>query len=81
MSRKPDLQKLIRNFGIELMIYGALLVIYFFTILRFLGDILTYLYNNSLAFYAILALILIVAQGVLLETLTSFLIKLLRLDK
>ena len=81
MERKPDLQKLIRNFVIELVVYGVLLIIYFYTILSFLGDILTSLYENNLVVYAVLALVLIVAQGVLLESLTSFLIKMLRLEK
>ena len=81
MSRKPDLQKLMRNFAIELVVYGVLLIIYFFAILRVLGDFLTNLYNDSLTIYAVLALVLIVVQGVLLEALTSYLIKLLRLEK
>jgi hypothetical protein len=81
MDRKPDLQKLIRNFVIELFVYGVLLIIYFYTVLSFLGDILTRLYVNNLVIYAVLALVLIIAQGVLLESLTSFLIKLLRLEK
>ena len=80
MSEKPDLKKLIRNFAIELVVYGVLLVIYFFAVLRVLGDYLTNLYNNSLTIYAVMALVLIVVQGVLLESLTSFLIKLLRLE-
>ena len=81
MERKPDLQKLIRNFVIELVVYGVLLIVYFYTILRFLGEILTNFYENNLVIYAVLALVLIVAQGVLLESLTSFLMKLLRLEK
>ena len=80
MSEKPDLKKLIRNFAIELIVYGVLLVIYFFAVLRVLGDYLTNLYNNSLTIYAVMALVLIVVQGVLLESLTSLLIKLLRLE-
>lgn len=81
MPRKPELQKLIKNFAIELVVYGVLLVIYFFAVLRLLGDFLTNLYNNSLTIYAVLALILIVVQGVMLEALTSYLLKLLRLEK
>ena len=81
MERKPDLQKLIRNFAIEMAVYAVLLVIYFFAVLRFLGDFLLNLYNSSLVVYAVLALILIVVQGVFLEALTSYLVKLLRLEK
>ena len=81
MENKPDLPRLIRNFLIELAVYGVLLVIYFFVVLRFLGDFLTSLYNNSLVVYAVLALVLIIMQGVFLEALTSYLMKLLRLER
>ena len=81
MENKPDLPRLIRNFLIELVVYGILLVIYFFVVLRFLGDFLTNLYNNSLVVYAVLALVLIIMQGVFLEALTSYLMKLLRLER
>ena len=81
MTTKPDLPRLIRNFLIELVVYGILLVIYFFVVLRFLGDFLTNLYNNSLVVYAVLALVLIIMQGVFLEALTSYLMKLLRLER
>ena len=70
MISKKNLPKLIRKFLIEMAVYGVLLVIYFFTVLRYLGDYLTSLYNNSLTVYAILALVLIVVQGVMLEALT-----------
>ena len=81
MKKKTDLQRLIRNFAIEMVVYGVLLVIYFFLVLRYLGDFLTNLYNSSLVTYAILALVLIVVQGVFLEALTTYLVKLLRLEK
>ena len=81
MLSKKNLPKLIRKFLIEMAVYGVLLVIYFFAVLRYLGDLLTGLYNNSLVIYAILALVLIVVQGVMLEALTSFLMKLMRLEK
>ena len=81
MLSNKDLPKLIRKFLIEMVVYGILLVIYFFAILRYLGEYLTRLYNDSLVIYAILALVLIVIQGVLLEALTSYLMKLLRLEQ
>jgi hypothetical protein len=81
MLSKKNLPKLIRKFLIEMAVYGVLLIIYFFAVLRFLGNFLTGWYNNSLITYAVLALMLIVAQGVLLEALTSYLLKLLRLEK
>jgi magnesium-transporting ATPase (P-type) len=81
MKRKPDLQKLIRNFAIEMVVYGILLVIYFFAVLQFLGGMLHNLYENNTTWYAVVGLSLIVAQAVVLEAITSYLIRLLRLDR
>ena len=72
---------LIRNLIVEIIIYSILLLAYFFVVLRFLGDILSDLFLTQTIFYAFLGLGLIIAQGVLLEALTSFLIRMLRLDR
>ena len=81
MISKKNLPNLIRKFLTELVIYAVLLVIYFFAVLQFLGDFLQNLYDNYLVVYAFLGLLLIVVQAVLLESLTSFLMKILRLEK
>jgi hypothetical protein len=81
MISKKNLPNLIRKFLVEMAIYAVLLVIYFFAVLQFLGDFLSNLYDNYLFVYAFLGLTLIVVQAVLLEALTSFLMKLLRLEK
>jgi len=81
MSQRPNLQKLIRNFIIELGVYGILLVIYFFAVLQFLGEMLDKLYLSNTAMYAVTGLALIVTQAVVLEAVTSYLISLLRLDR
>ena len=76
-----NIKSFIRNLIIELVVYGILLVLYFFVVLRFLGGLLENLFYNQTIVYAFLGLGLIVAQGVLLEAITSFLIRLLRLDR
>ena len=76
-----NIKSFIRNLIIELVVYGILLVLYFFVVLRFLGGLLENLFYSQTIVYAFLGLGLIVAQGVLLEALTSFLIRLLRLDR
>jgi len=81
MSQRPNLQKLVRNFIIELAVYGILLVIYFFAVLQFLDGILNNLYLNNTTLYAVVGLALIVAQAVVLEAVTSFLIRLLHLER
>ena len=81
MSKKTELRRLIRNFAVELVIYSILLVVYFFAVLRFLGDFLTNLAQNYTLVYAVVGLALIVAQAVLLETLTSALMRWLHLER
>jgi hypothetical protein len=72
---------LVRNLIIELLVYGVLLVGYFFLVLRFLGGFLTDLFLNQIELYAFLGLGLIVVQAVILEAITSLLIRMLRLDR
>lgn len=81
MSQKPNLQKLVRNFIIELAVYGILLVIYFFAVLQFLGGMLSSLFLNNTTLYAVVGLALIITQAVVLEAVTSYLIRLLHLDR
>jgi len=78
---KSKIRTLIINFIIELVIYGILVVAYFYLVLRYLGAFLNNLYHNNLLVYAILGLTLIVAQAVVLEAVTSFLLDRLRLDR
>lgn len=76
-----EVRTLIRNFAIEVLIYTALIVGYFFLVLRFLGKPLEQLYTNNLIMYAFVALALIVAQAAVLELITSFLINRLGLER
>jgi len=75
------IRTLIINFIIELVIYGILVVAYFFLVLRYLRIFLSDLYQNNLIAYAIIGLILIVVQAVVLEAVTSFLLDRLRLER
>lgn len=76
-----SLGALLRNFMVEIAVYGALVLVYFVVVLRLLGDTLAHLFHNSLMAYAALALALIVGQGVLLESLTSFLLDQIKFDR
>ncbi len=80
-NKLSDLQVFLRNFVIELILYGTLVVGYFLVVLRLLNDYLTNLSRTNLTLYAFLALFLIVAQGVLLDGLTSFLLSKVKLDR
>lgn len=74
-------KKQLRTFIIELVLYGFLVLAYFLVVLRSLGGLLMDLYQERPVIYAILALLLIVAQGYLLELVTSFLVKRLNLER
>lgn len=78
-KQKPHL--LIRNFLVELILYGILVVGYFFLVLQLLGEPLAELFRSNLVVYAFLSLGLIVVQGSVLEVITSFLLEQLQLDK
>ena len=78
---QTDTKILLRNFAIELLVYGTLVVFYFLIVLQSLGPWLTELYYSNLRIYAIAALVLIVVQAVFLEWITSFLIERLGLER
>ncbi len=78
--KKTKTQALLRNLLIELVLYGILVVIYLAVVLRLLSEPLTQLFHTNLVTYAILGLGLIVAQGALLDIITSFLLKRLHLE-
>lgn len=79
--RRSSLRRLARNVLIELIVYAGLLLAYFFLVLRLLGGPLKTLFSRNLTLYAVVALGLIVVQAVLLESLTSFLMDRLGLDR
>ena len=78
---KSDVRTLVRNFLIELVIYSVLIVVYFLVVLRWLAEPLARLFDSNLTLYALVALVLIVAQGVLLAWVTSFIIEQSGLDR
>ena len=71
----------VRNFLIEMVIYAILVSIYLYLVITYLADWLVALYNDYLTAYAVLALVFIVAQSVLLDSLTSFIMDRLGLRK
>jgi hypothetical protein len=75
---KKETVKTVRAFAIELVIYAFLVIAYFFLVLHFLGQWLYEVEIHHRYLYAGLAILLIVAQAVLLESLTTFLIRLIR---
>ena len=78
---KQKTRVLLRNFVVELIVYGVLVAAYSVIVLRLLGKPLAQLFHSNLGVFAFVSLALIVAQGVLLDALTSFLLDKLRLER
>jgi hypothetical protein len=75
---KKETVKTVRAFAIELVIYAVLVVAYFFLVLHLLAQWLYELEIHHRYLYAGLAILLIIGQAVVLESLTTFLIRLIR---
>jgi predicted secreted protein len=68
----------LKPFLIELAIYAALVTGYFFLVLHLLGGWLKEIFDSDKTIYAMVALGLMIAQGVGLEMLTTWLLGLIR---
>jgi hypothetical protein len=79
--KNEDARKLVRNFVIELVVYGALVLAYSWVVLRWLSEPLRELFQGNLLLYALLTLGLIVAQGAVLDGVTAFLLSLLPTER
>ena len=75
---KTVVRRTLRAFALELVIYTALVTVYFFAVLHFLGDWLVTLETQHIRTYAIAAILLIIGQAVVLEAVTTGLMRLLR---
>ena len=75
---KRDARLTLKAFLIELMVYGTLVVAYFFLVLHFLGAWLHELQLTRLKTYAVVSLALIIGQAAVLEIVTTWLLKKLR---
>lgn len=76
-----DLRLLIRNFALELAIYSGLVLVYSMVALRWLSEPAFQLFEDNLVAYAVLSLGLIVAQGALLDVVTTFLLNQLPVER
>jgi hypothetical protein len=65
-------------FLVDLLLYAVFVLAYYLLVLQFLGDRVKQIFDDSRIHYAILALTLIVVQGVFLEMLTGALMRLIR---
>lgn len=75
---KTETRKTLAAFLIELAVYAVLVTGYFFLVLHFLSGWLQELHLHHVTTYAIVAIALVIGQAVLLESLTTWLFRLLR---
>ena len=75
---KSDARKTLYSFLGELVVYGLLVVAYFFLILHFMGDWLSHLDKQNDKLNALVSIGLIIGQAVVLEWVTTFIFRLLR---
>jgi hypothetical protein len=68
----------LKSFAIELLVYAVFVTGYFFLVLHFLGDMLKDLELRHRYSYAGLAILLIIGQAVLLENVTTLLLRFIR---
>ena len=75
---KKEAVQTLRAFLIELVIYAVLVVGYFFLVLHFLGEGLYQLETRHRYGYAAVAILLMIGQAVLLQNVTTFLLRFIR---
>jgi len=75
---KAEARRALFSFLIELLVYSVLVTGYFFLVLHLLGPWLLNLDKEHVRLYAITSVGLIVVQAVLLEWLTTLLLRLIR---
>jgi hypothetical protein len=59
----------------EVPVYGALVVGYFFLVLHFLSGWLEHLHQHETLLYAIVAIVLVIGQAVVLEWVSTTLLR------
>ncbi|MFN2542347.1 MAG: hypothetical protein ABR514_09300 [Chthoniobacterales bacterium] len=75
---KREIANTLRAFAIELVVYAVLVVAYFFLVLHFLGDGLQWLARHHRYGYAGAAVLLMIGQAVVLQNVTTILLRLIR---
>ena len=82
MARVPVTKKektnTLRAFLVELAVYAVFVIGYFFLVLHYLSGWLQDLHLNHVRIYAAITIVLIIGQAVLLESVTTWLLRLLR---
>ena len=75
---KKEKTKTLRAFLVELVVYAVFVTAYFFLVLHYLSGWLQDLHLNHVKLYAAVTIVLIIGQAVLLESVTTWLLRLFR---
>jgi hypothetical protein len=75
---KKEKVNTLRAFLVELAVYAVFVTAYFFLVLHYLSGWLQDLHLHHVKLYALIAIVVIVGQAVVLETVTTWLMRLLR---
>jgi hypothetical protein len=79
--KKQEPKILLRNLVVEMLIYSILIFGYYILVLRWLDDWLMSIFNTNLVYYAVAGLGMILIQAVVLDFVTSYLMKYVKLDQ
>ncbi|MFN2134612.1 MAG: hypothetical protein ACK2UK_01575 [Candidatus Promineifilaceae bacterium] len=74
-------RRIIHSFAVEMLIYSIMVTVYLYLVITYLEAWLVSLYDNDLVVYAFVALFFIVAQSVFLDSLTTFIMDRLGLER
>ena len=75
---KREKTNTLRAFLLELVVYAVFVTGYFFLVLHYLSGWLQDLHLNHVKVYALATIVLVIGQAVLLESITTWLLRLLR---
>ena len=75
---KAEYRRTLLSFLLELALYSVLVIVYFFLVLHFIGAWVAEIHQDHVTLYAVLCVALILGQAVLLEWVTTFLLRLIR---
>ncbi len=71
----PKTRKRLQAFGIQMVIYALLVTVYLYLVWRYLEEWLLLLFQRNLPLYAVVSLAFIVVQAVVLDTVTTMIMK------
>jgi uncharacterized membrane protein YqjE len=77
-ATKKEKANTLRAFLVELAVYAVFVTGYFFLVLHFLSGWLQDLHLNHVKIYATITIVLIIGQAVVLESVTTWLLRMLR---